>query len=86
MRSPETLSVPFGCLHVPSRLEGIETKIASHCFFLLSYKICLHVPSRLEGIETPENTFAFVSSKIIFVYMCLPVWRELKHAQPRCQL
>ena len=38
------------CLHVPSRLEGIETMGRLLSLFRRANR--LHVPSRLEGIET----------------------------------
>ena len=48
-----------------------------------SINFCIHVPSRLEGMETcvsfSEN---YIVYKNIFVYMCLPVWRESKLPDP----
>ena len=38
------------CLHVPSRLEGMETYEWSQSHKTLLVR--LHVPSRLEGMET----------------------------------
>ena len=59
---------------MPSRLEGIETKDGPAGMRAVSG---LHVPSRLEGIET-VHCFAGTDWHHILVYMCLPVWRELK--------
>ena len=71
------------CLHVPSRLEGIETARVAVLKFVIGYR--LHVPSRLEGIETQRHRPQSLALPIA-VYMCLPVWRELKppyrHAAP----
>ena len=46
-------------LHVPSRLEGIETIRALRC--VCGVLQCLHVPSRLEGMET-ESRYPCVGS------------------------
>ena len=39
---------------------------------------CSPVPSRLKGIETPAEAIC-LSSAVVRVHTCLPVWRELKH-------
>ena len=79
-RESKRISIRTGCsaklcLHVPSRLEGIETCCnpvdTSHI------TLCLHVPSRLEGIETiGHHAGDWDINKN--VYMCLPVRRESK--------
>ena len=62
------------CLNVPSRLKGIETWTL--CTNQLCYVPRLNVPSRLKGIETYGNSDCDWIR--VYVWMCLPVWRELK--------
>ena len=51
--------VSGSCLHVPSRLKGMETSLFALLHCVLE---CLHVPSRLKGMETQLERLSMLST------------------------
>ena len=63
-RSRTTIHGRTWCLHVPSRLEGMETYLNIHQRFRLADS-SLHVPSRLEGMETLHTPILTIAASLV---------------------
>ena len=71
-----SISGDHTCLNVPSRLKGMETIIIKN--FQWRTLFSLNVLSRLKGgVHLSSIALA------MWVWMCFPVWRELKHYETR---
>ena len=70
-----TITLLIRCLHVPSRLEGMETTPPSTAipYFGFGVSTCAFPFGGNGNYRSFVGHFAF-----LYVYMCLPVWREWK--------